>query len=246
VLFIRRFGGLFFVIGVCAWSPLAVSGTVLVSSDQQVATHPVVRSVEHFGQLVNQRTKGELSVVVKAEGSAGSEADTLRAVQEGRQAMARVNLGFLGDKLPAAELASLPYLFRSSDHMWRVLKGEFGQRLDKEMEQAGYIRLMYLDSAPRDFYCMKPIRSQADFEGRKIRVMPSKVLEDLIQNLGAKPVSLSFNKIADAFKAGELDCADGGTVNFVAADHHKITPFLIQDEHTSDARGITVLEEGVG
>lgn len=173
---------------------VAEAATTLISSDQQVASHPVVRTVEHMGQLVAQRSKGELSITVKADGSAGSEADALRAVQEGRQAMARVNLGFLGDKIPAAELASLPYLFRSSEHMWRVLKGEFGQRLDKEMEQAGYIRLMYMDSAPRNFYCMKPIRSQADFEGRRIRILPSKVFEDMIQNLGARPVSLIFQQ----------------------------------------------------
>ncbi|MBS1209618.1 MAG: C4-dicarboxylate-binding protein DctB [Proteobacteria bacterium] len=214
-----------------AWSSFATSATVLISSDQQAATHPVVHTVEYFGQLVTQRSKGELSVVVKSDGSAGTEMDSMRAVQEGRQAMTRVSLGLLGDKLPAAELASLPYLFRSSAHMWKVLNGDFGKRLDREMLEAGYVRLMYLDSAPRDFYCMKPIHSQADFVGKKVRVMPSKVFEDLIQNLGAKPVSMSFSQVGEALKTGALDCSDGGTVNFVQAGHHKIAPYLIQDEH---------------
>lgn len=213
------------------WSTLACSATNLISSDQQAATHPVVRAVDYFGQLVAQRSKGELSVTVKADGSAGSEMDSLRAVQEGRQAMTRVNLGLLGDKIPAAELASLPYLFRSSTHMWNVLNGEFGQRLDREMLQAGFVRIMYLDSAPRDFYCMKPIHAQADFVGKKVRIMPSKVFEDLIQNLGAKPVSMSFGQVGEALRSGAIDCAESSTVNFVQAGHHKIAPYLVQDEH---------------
>lgn len=212
------------------WSGSVLGGVTLISSDQMPASHPTVRTVEYFGQLVSQRTNGEITVTVRPEGQLGSEMEALKAVREGRQAMARVNLGLL-DNLPAVKLASLPYLFRSSDHMWKVLKGPFGARLDKEMEQAGYIRLMYLDSAPRDFYCTKPIKSQADFAGLRIRVLPSAVFEELIRNLGAQPVALSFNKVGEAFQTKQLDCADGGIVNFVQAQHYKFTPYLMQDEH---------------
>ncbi len=205
--------------------------TVLVSSDQQNANHPVVRTVEYFGQLVAQRSKGELSVVVKPDGALGGEQDALRHVVEGSQAFARVSLGSFAGKAPAADLASLPYLFRSSDHMWKVLKGPFGQRLDDELLRAGYVRIMYLDSGARDFYCKKALRSRDDFAGLRIRILQSKVFEALILNLGATSVSIPFNKVADAFRAGEIDCAEGGIVNYVGADHHKLAPYLMQDEH---------------
>lgn len=213
------------------WSGTAFPATTLLSSDQQSVSHPLVKSVEHFGQLVSQRTNGELLVVVKPDSMLGGELDVLRKVQEGTQAMARVNLGSLGNQLPAAEIASLPYLFRSSEHMWRVMNGEFGQRMDAEMEKAGYIRLMYLESGSRDFYCKKPIRSQSDLVGLKIRILQSKVFEDLITNLGAKPVSIPFNKVGEALRSGEVDCAEGGIVAFVMADHYKYANYLTQDEH---------------
>jgi TRAP-type transport system periplasmic protein len=228
---ISRVVCLAWVAGLILGGNAALAATNLVSSDQQAASHPVVRAVEYLGQLVSQRTNGAVTVTVKSAGLGGSETESLRAVQAGRLAMTRVNLGLLGDQIPAAKLASMPYLFRSSAHMWTVLKGPFGQRLDSELAHAGYIRVMYMDSAPRDFYCMKPIRSLADFQGRKIRIMPSVVFSDLIQNLGAKPVDLPFNQIPDAFKSGKIDCAEGGMVNFVEAGHQKITPYLMQDEH---------------
>lgn len=212
------------------WLPASFAATTLVSSDQQVASHPMVKAVERFGQTLSRKTGGELVVSIKSDGSAGSELTSLQAVREGKQAMARVNLALL-DSLPAVKLASLPYLFRSPDHMWKVLDGEFGKRLDKEIDQAGYVRVMYLDSAPRNFYCKKPLRTVADFKGLKIRVLPSVVFEDLTKNLGAIPVAMSFNQVGDALRAGSIDCADGGTVNFVAADHHKIAPYLIEDQH---------------
>lgn len=215
----------------CCSALVAKAEMVLQSSDQQNANHPVVKAVEYFGQLVNQRTKGELSVVVKTDGALGGEQDAIRHVQEGSQALARVSLGTLSDKVPAAELASLPYLFRSSDHMWKVLKGPFGQRIDEELNKAGYVRVMFLESGSRDFYCKKPLRSQEDFKSMRIRILQSKVFETLIQNLGAQSVPIPFNKIGEAFKAGQIDCAEGGIVNYVGAEHHKLAPYLMQDEH---------------
>ncbi|MDP5239658.1 TRAP transporter substrate-binding protein DctP [Uliginosibacterium sp. 31-16] len=226
-----RFSALTLFTLILSWSAAGNAAVNLVVSDQQTPDHPVVRSLEFFGQRLTQATRGDLTVTVKASGSTGSEQDAIQALQNGNQALARLNLGALSEQSSAATLASLPYLFRSSDHMWKVLKGDFGKRLDRELEQKGLIRLAYFESAPRNFYCMKPIRSQADFAGRKIRVLPSRVFEDLIRNLGGTPVPLPFNKIPEALRAGALDCVDGGTVNFVAADHHKITPWLMQDEH---------------
>ncbi|MDO6387003.1 TRAP transporter substrate-binding protein DctP [Uliginosibacterium sp. 31-12] len=227
----RRFASITLLSFSLAWSAAGSAAVNLVVSDQQTSDHPVVRTLEFFGQRLTQATRGDLTITVKANGSAGSEHDAILALQNGTQALARLNLGALSEQSSAATLASLPYLFRSSDHMGKVLKGDFGQRLDQELEQKGLIRLAYFESAPRNFYCMKPIRSQADFAGRKIRVLPSPVFEDLIRNLGGTPVPMSFNKIPEALRAGELDCVDGGTVNFVAAEHHKITPWLMQDEH---------------
>ncbi|WP_157288572.1 TRAP transporter substrate-binding protein [Uliginosibacterium gangwonense] len=212
-------------------SPASMGATTLVSSDQQEASHPVVRAVEQFGQIVSQRTQGELNVVVKPGGALGSETDVLRNVRDGRQAMARVNLGLLGDLMPSAELASLPYLFRSSEHLHKILDGDFGRRIDAELAGLGLVRIMYLESSSRNFYCRRPIRTQADFKGLKVRVLSSKVLEDVIQNLGATPVSMPFNSVGDALKNGQIDCADGGTVNYMSSGHNKFAPYLMTDEH---------------
>jgi len=209
----------------------AQAATTLISSDQQTPNHPVVRAVEYFGQLVNQRTHGEVSVVVKTDGVLGGELDVLNNVLNGSQAMARVGLGSLSDRVPAAELASLPYLFRSAEHMWRVLNGPFGKRLDSEINKAGYVRIMYLDSGARDFYCKKPLHSQDDFKNLRIRALQSNVFNTLIENLGAKAVPTPFNKVGEAFRAGQIDCAEGGVVAYMGMDLYKLAPYLMQDEH---------------
>lgn len=226
----RKFAvGLFCAGGFCF--SLAHAATVLVSSDQQNANHPDVLSAQYFGKLVAQRSNGELTVVVKPDGELGGEMDTLQQVKDGQHAFARVGLASFSDLDPAASLASLPYLFRSTEHMWKVLNGPFGKRLDAELLQRGFVRIMFMDSGARDFYCNKPLRSQADFNGLRIRAIQSKVFETLITNLGAKSIPIAFNKVGDAFQAGKLDCSEGTIQAYVGSGLYKYAPYLMIDEH---------------
>jgi TRAP-type C4-dicarboxylate transport system substrate-binding protein len=224
------FRSLLLSVSLCVAAPVILAAETLVVSDQQAASHPAVKTEDFFGRLIAERSKGVLNLEIKANGSAGTETETLKAVQEGRLAMVRVPLALL-DNVPSVQLASLPYLFRSRDHLWKIFKGDFGRRMDAEMEKAGVVRLMYLDSSPRNFYCTRPLKSQADFARLRVRIPASKVFDGVIRNLGAQPVEVPFNKVTDAFKSGSLDCADGGVVNYVAAEHYKVASYMIEDEH---------------
>ena len=148
--------------------------------------------------------------------------------------MARINLATVAADVPAAKLLSLPYLFRSRDHMWRVLSGDFGKRVAAEVEKAGGVVLAYYDSGTRSFYTSKkPIHSRSDFAGMKIRVQNSPVYKDLITELGATPVVVPYEKVVDAFKSGEIDAAENNTTSYVTADHYKYAKFYCLDEHSS-------------
>jgi TRAP-type transport system periplasmic protein len=211
--------------------PPAMCAQTLMVSDQMSATHPGVRSVEFMGQLVAQRTSGALQVAVKPNGALGNENDSLKAVGSGKLAMVRTSLTLLGDRSAAAAILSLPYLLRSRDHLWKVLNGDLGKRLDAELAQAGFIRLMYLDTGTRNFYCRKPVKTLADFSKLKIRIPASNVFTDVVRDLGAQPTSMPINQVDAALKSGAIDCAEGTAVNFVETGHYKSVTYFMQDGH---------------
>ncbi len=212
-------------------APFAMGAQTLMVSDQMSANHPGVRSVEFMGQLVRQRTNGALELAVKPAGALGNENVSLKAVGTGKLAMLRTSLTLLGDRSSAAAIVSLPYLFRSRDHLLKVLNGDLGKRLDAELAQAGFIRLMYLDTGARNFYCRKPVRTLADFSKLKIRIPASNVFTDVVRDLGAQPSSMPINKVDAALKSGQIDCAEGTVVNFVETGHYKQVSYFMQDGH---------------
>lgn len=203
-----------------------------VSADVQKPDHPVVLAVQHFGQQVAARSNGEINVQVKANGELGNETEILAKLKNGQLQMARISAGVLADSVPATKLMSLPYLFRSRDHLQNVLKGDFGWRLEGELQKAGLVLLMYLDSGTRNFYAKKALKTKADFAGLRFRVQPSPVYKDLITELGASPVVLAYDKVPEALRNGDVDGAENNIVSYVSAEHYKYAKYLMIDEHS--------------
>lgn len=220
------------IAALCSMNAAAFAAT-LVSADVHKPDHPVVQSQEFLGKALAERTKGEWQVVVKHSGELGSESAVLEKVRKGELDMARINMGVLADTVPAAKLMSLPYLFRSREHMWKVLKGDFGKRLGRELEATGAVALTFYDSGTRSFYSVKKaIRTRQDFEGMRVRVQPSPVYKDLITGLGGTPVPLPYDKVVGALRDGEIDAAENNLPSYVGSEHYKYARYLSLDEHS--------------
>ncbi|MDB5802036.1 MAG: C4-dicarboxylate transporter [Rhodocyclales bacterium] len=213
------------------WSS-AFAATTFVSADVQNRDQPAVKAVEHMSQLLSTRSNGELTVQVKTNGELGTEAEVLDKLRKGTLDMGRLSLAAFADSVPAAKLMSLPYLFRSRDHLWTVLHGDFGTRLEGEIQKSGVVVIMYLDGGARNFYAKKPIRNRDDFKGLKFRVESSAIYKDLITALGGTPVAVPYDKVSDALREGDIDGAESNVISYVSGDHYKQARYLSLDEHS--------------
>ncbi|WP_417071172.1 TRAP transporter substrate-binding protein [Niveibacterium terrae] len=203
----------------------------LIAADTLSERHVFVQTLQHFGEQVSRESSRELSVTVRAEGVLGDDEQALRAVHDGRVAMTRVNLAHLANRMRIAELLSLPYLFRSEEHLKKVLQGPFGERLDLELEKNGYVRLMYLYGGARNLFCTRPVHGVSDFRGLRVRTLESRVASEMFKALGATPVDLPIGKTAEAFRNHQIDCASDNIETYVAGDYVRQAPYLILDEH---------------
>ena len=206
----------------------------LVAAEVNPPGHILVFSEEVLALRLSELTKGELDIQLKHSGQLGNENDYWDNIRNGSLDIARINLGVLGNEVPTAKLASLPYLFYSRDHMWQVLDGSFGQRIRAEVEKAGAVVLAYYDAGTRSFYTTeKQIRFKSDFAGLRIRVQNSPVYQDLITQLGGIPVVMDLEKVGNALKNGEIDGAENNLPDYMASGHYKYARYLSLDEHSS-------------
>ncbi|MGB3626406.1 MAG: TRAP transporter substrate-binding protein DctP, partial [Henriciella sp.] len=157
----------------------------LLSSDTHPADYPTVQAVKHMAKLLREETDGRLDIRIYAGGQLGSERDTLEITTFGGLDLNRVNLAPLNAIEPMTTIPSLPFLFRSQDHLHATLDGEIGETILASLEPHNLIGLCFYDSGERSFYnTEKPILLPEDMNGMKIRVQNSDLYVAMIRALG--------------------------------------------------------------
>ena len=158
------------------------------SSDVHPLDYPTVQAVQYMGKLISERSGGKNSVKVFGQSTLGSEKDTIEQTKIGALDMVRVNVAPFNNIVPATIVPSLPFLFKSTAHMRRVLDGPIGDEILAAMEAQGFIGLCFYDSGSRSFYSgKKAIKNVADTKGMKIRVRQSDMWVAMMQAIGAMP-----------------------------------------------------------
>ncbi|MCW5733533.1 MAG: TRAP transporter substrate-binding protein [Enhydrobacter sp.] len=214
------------------------------SSDVQPLDSPTVQAVALMGKLLQQRSSGRYGITVD-HGDKDSENFTLAQLRTGTLDMARLNLAVFNSIVPATIVPALPYLFRSMEHLRRVLDGPVGDEILASMESAGVIGLCFYDMGVRSLYSTKaPIRKVGDLQGLSVRVQPSDIFTEMIKAMGAKPVAVPFDRMAPALKAGVIDAAESSWAAYVGAGHHRVTRYYSLTEH-SRMPGVLVFSRAV-
>ncbi|MEO0910618.1 MAG: DctP family TRAP transporter solute-binding subunit, partial [Pseudomonadota bacterium] len=193
--------------------------------------HPNTAAMDKFAELVEETTKGEIKLQVFHGGVLGTQPDAIEQVRIGAIEVGNFNLGPIGPMVKEANLVSLPFIFKSVPHMFRVLDGEAGDIMGNAMADAGIKPLAWVDAGARSFYAQKPINTPADVEGLKIRVMNNNLYTSMISALGGNPSPMAFSEVQQALKTGVVDGAENNFPSFKNVGHYEVTTHYSLSEH---------------
>jgi tripartite ATP-independent transporter DctP family solute receptor len=213
--------------------PMASYATEFRSADLQPADYPTVEAVKYMAKLANEQSKGSLAIRVFPAGELGTEKNNIEQLRIGTLDMMRVNIGTLNSLVPETVVPVLPFLFRSTEHMRKVLDGPIGDEILASMEAHGLIGLAFYDSGARSFYsAKKPIRTLADMKGMRVRVLQSDLFGAMASALGAIPTPMPFDGVANALKTGLVDAAENNLPSYESSRHFETARYYNLTEHT--------------
>ncbi|MBZ9737605.1 MULTISPECIES: TRAP transporter substrate-binding protein [unclassified Mesorhizobium] len=211
---------------------IANAETVLRSSDTHPDGYPTVEAVKYMGDLIKQRTAGRYSIEVYHSAQLGEEKDTIEQTQAGVIDLDRVSMGPFNGIVPETAVPSLPYMFRSVEHMRHVMDGPVGDQILKAFEAHDLVGLAFYDSGARSFYnTKKDITSMADMKGMKFRVIQSDVFVDMVNALGANATPMAYGEVYSALQTGVIDGAENNWPSFESAKHYEVAKHYTMDEH---------------
>jgi len=212
---------------------LAAQARDFRSADVHPVDYPTVAAVNHMGQLLKERSQGKLGVRVYASGALGTEKDNIEQLRLGGLDMMRINVGPLNSVVPETLVTVLPFVFRSTEHMRKVLDGPIGDEILAAMESHGLVGLAFYDSGSRSFYTSKkPIRTVGDVKGLKVRVQQSDIFVAMIEALGGNPTPMPYGEVYTALKTGIVDAAENNWPSYESSRHFEAAKFYSLTEHS--------------
>jgi tripartite ATP-independent transporter DctP family solute receptor len=225
------------VFGWAAVAALSAPGTAFArdfrAADTQPENYPTVQALAYMDQLVTERTGGRHRIRIFHSRQLGEEKETIEQTRVGAVDLNRTNVAPLGSFIPEANVLALPFLFRSIEHLHKVLDGPIGDDILKSFEPHGFVGLAFYDSGARSLYnAVRPIRSLADLHGLRIRVQQSEVMVDMIRALGAEPVELPYGHVLTGLSTKLIDGAENNWPSYVSTDHYTAARYYTLTEHT--------------
>lgn len=194
--------------------------------------HPVHLGMERMAKLVDEKSDGQVEIVIFPSQQLGSERETLELLQIGSIGMTKVSSAALENFVPELRVYSLPYLFKNDEHVLEVLNGEIGKELLLAGEDYWLRGLTYYDAGYRSFYTVdEPVESPEDLQGQKIRVMESQMSVSMVRELGGSPTPISWGELYTALQQGVVDGAENNPPSFLASRHYEVAKYYSLDEH---------------
>lgn len=205
---------------------------VFTYAENQTADYPTTLAALRFAQLVEERTQGRIRIRVYAEGVLGSESEVIRQMRYGGIDFARISIAQISDYVPEMSVLQLPYLYKDSDHMWRVLDGDIGERFLEYPEAYDLVGLSWYDAGARSIYCAtRPVEALEDIRGLRIRVQEAEMMSDMITALGATPVQIPYDRVYEALERKQVDGAENNWSSYEAMRHYEVAKYFTVDEH---------------
>jgi tripartite ATP-independent transporter DctP family solute receptor len=215
-----------------AGAAFAECEVTLRSSDTHPDGYPTVDAVKHMGGLLKERSAGRICVEVFHSAQLGEEKDTIEQTKFGVIDMNRVSMGPFNNIIEETKVVSLPFIFRGTDHMHRVMDGPIGDEILTAFEPHGFIGLAYFDGGSRSFYNKeRPITSIEDLAGMKMRVMQSDVFVDMMTALGANATPMPYGEVYSGIQTGVIDGAENNWPSFESSGHYEVAGYYTLNEH---------------
>ena len=219
-------------LSVCLVMPVsAAKARVLKFSSIHEPTHPSAKTADLFAARVSQLTNGELDVQVYHSRQLGDALANVENIRNGSIAFTSVSIANLSQVIPAMDMFSLPYIFKTDAHYWYCIQDPVIDKFMAQLEPKGIKRISWITSGARSLFTQKPVNTPADLAGQKIRVMASPVMINTMKALGANGVPVAWGELYNALQTGVVDGAENNPPSLISMKFYEVSKYFTLDEH---------------
>ena len=206
--------------------PITIKFSHVVAKDT-----PKGKAAEFFKQWIEKHSGGRIHVKIYPNAALYGDRAALSALQSNNIQLAAPSFSKFIDHSPQLQLFDLPFLFRDTDHLHRVLDGNVGSRLLQQTSIKGLHALAFWDNGFKQISANKPLIAPEDAASLKFRIMSSRVIEAQFRTIGADPQVLPFSEVYAALQQGIVAGQENTLSNIYTKRFHHVQSDLTISNH---------------
>ena len=229
----RRLFGLALAGGLAAASALPLAPAAIAQDykdEYKISTvvpapFPWGIAAEKWAELVGERTDGRITMKVYpgAQLVSGDQTKEFTAMRRGIIDMAVGSTINWSPQVGELNLFSMPFLMPDYAAIDALTQGPVGERLFEILRDKGVEPLAWAENGFREVSnSVRPIRTPADLDGLKMRVVGSPLFNDTFTALGANPTQMSWADAKPALTTGAVDGQENPVTVFSIAKIYEV------------------------
>jgi TRAP-type transport system periplasmic protein len=165
-------------------------------------------SLHWFQEQLKERSNGEHDLRIFSGGTLAGISEIGDAVENGLADMGDLVVPYFPDQLPVNNAIGFFWPQPHSPKQLATMMKDLHETTPQFKEELDRFKMKLIGLRPLGYYgilCREPVRSVADFEGKRIRAYGI-ALPAAVQAVGGVPVSMSTVETYEALERGVLDC----------------------------------------
>ena len=210
-----------------AQSPLVIKFSHVVAPDT-----PKGKGSLKFKELAEKYTNGKVVVEVYPNSQLYKDNEELQALQLGAVQLLAPSLAKFGPLgVREFEVFDLPFVLPNKAALRKVTDGPLGHKLMSLLEPKGIKGLAYWDNGFHVMAANRPIHHVKDFQGLKLRIQGSKVLNATTRAWGAIPQVMAFSEVYQALQTGVVDGLENVPSNIWTQKFYEVVKYIAVSHH---------------
>ena len=201
-----------------------------------------IRAAEKFSEVIEHRAPGQFKIEVLTlsqyadkynHGEPITKHNLLDLMDAGAIEMSQMYTYVLSKYNYDLDALDLPFLFRDHDHAARVFEGPIGENLLDGYTKNSNIKGMAFTYSGgfMNMPVNRKISSLSDMAGVRVRVSNSPVAAATWAALGAKPVAMDVELVAQGIREGKIEAGESSWPRIYACEQNQVAAAILEPNH---------------
>ena len=203
--------------------------------------HPVSFGVRKFAEILAAKSGGKLKVREFPASQLGNEMQMQSAARGGTQEIVSASTASLASVVKDFGLLDLPFSVANFAQGEALVGGSFGKLLLSKLPEKDLIGLGYWTLGFRNVTnSQRPIAKLEDFQGLKLRVLPSPVYIETFKAFKVNPVPMNFAELYSALETRTVDGQENPYSVTYSNKFYEVQKYVSSTNHTNSYNIIVV------